>query len=222
LELRRLSAELLRSQDEERRRIGRELHDSTAQNLGALSAMLHQLRELASPLHREARKLLSESKALADVCIREVRTLSYVLHPAMLDASGLEDAIRHFVDGYTERTGIQVELEISPTVDRMEHTTELSLFRIVQESLTNIQRHSGSPYARIRLVRNQDCLILEVIDVGRKHSEGIRRQHGAASFRHGVGIPSMQERAKAIGARIDTDSGGNGTTVRVTIPLGEE
>jgi PAS domain S-box-containing protein len=217
-ELRHLSGHLLWLQDEERRRIARELHDSTGQDLVALATTLGQLRDSVPPGARKPRKLLSESMALADRCIREVRTLSYVLHPPALDHSGLEDAIRDYVSGFIKRSGIQVDLELSAHLGRMPRDIELALFRVVQESLTNIQRHSGSQQARIRIHRNSD-LTLEISDRGRGFSADASRRKNIPRFEFGVGIPSMQERVKLIGGRLDIDSGSHGTTVRVTIPL---
>src|SRR6266436_2671377 len=168
-ELQRLSGQLLRLQDEERRRIARDLHDSTGQNLVALATMLGQLRASIPSREQKSRKLLSECKALADQCIREVRTLSYLLHPPILDEAGLADAIRDYVKGFTKRSGIHVQLEVSPLVGRLARDIELVLFRVVQESLTNIQYHSGSPQAKIRLNRNSH-LTLEISDLGRGFS----------------------------------------------------
>jgi PAS domain S-box-containing protein len=220
-ELRRLSGRLLRSQDEERRRIARDLHDSTGQDIVALATMLDQLRGSIPSSERKSRRLLSECKALAERCIREVRTLSYVLHPPMLDEAGLADAIRDYVDGFTERSGIQVELELSPRVGRMARDVELALFRVVQESLTNIQRHSGSPQAKIRIDRNSH-LTLEISDRGRGASASVPRGKDEPRFKVGMGISSMQERVKLIGGRLEIDSTSHGTTVRVTIPLENE
>jgi PAS domain S-box-containing protein len=219
-ELRRLSGELLRSQDEERRRIARDLHDTMGQDLVALATMLGQLRSAVPSGERKSRRMLSECKALADGCIRGVRTLSYVLHPQVLDEAGLGGAIHDYVDGFTKRSGIRVDLELSPRVGRMAKDVELALFRVVQEGLTNIQRHSGSQHAKIRVHRNSD-LTLEVSDRGRGFSVGKQRRNEEPKFEIGVGIPSMQERVKQIGGRLEIDSNDHGTTVRVTIPLRE-
>ena len=220
-ELRRLSGRLLRSQDEERRRIAGDLHDSMGQDLVALATMLAQLRGSIPSGERTSRRLLSECKALAERCIREVRTLSYLLHPPVLDQAGLGDAIRDYVKGFSKRSGIQIELELSPSVGRMARDIELALFRVVQESLTNIQRHSGSQRAKIRIHRNSD-LMLEISDLGHGVSASVQRGKQGPRFEVGVGILSMQERVKLIGGRLDIDSSSHGTTVRVTIPLGGE
>jgi PAS domain S-box-containing protein len=217
-ELRRLSGQLLRLQDEERRRIARDLHDSTGQDLVALATTLSQLRASIPSSSKKLLKLASHCKALGDQCIRDVRTLSYLLHPPMLDEAGLEDALRHYASGFTERTGIQVELEISPRFGRMKPDVELALFRVVQECLTNIQRHSGSLQARIGMNRDTAKIALEISDKGSGISGTQRRQNGKVLYGLGVGIPSMHERVKLLGGQLDIESGSSGTTVRVTIP----
>jgi PAS domain S-box-containing protein len=220
-ELRRLSGQILRSQDEERRRIARGLHDSTGQDFVALAAYLAQLQASIPSSCRESRKLSALCQSLAERCIREVRTLSYLLHPPMLDEAGLEDAIRHYADGLAERIGIKVALEISPRFKRMTPDIEVALFRVVQESLTNIQRHSGSREARIRILRDPGKITLDVIDKGAGIPGSKRRQNGELPLRFGVGIPSMQERVKLIGGQFEIESSRRGTTVRVTIPVNE-
>jgi len=217
-ELQRLSGQLLRLQDEERRRMARDLHDSTGQDLVALATTLSQLHASIPSSSRKLRKLASQCQALADQCIREVRTLSYLLHPPMLDEAGLEDAIRHYAGGFTERTGIEVELEISPRLGRMKPDAEMALFRVVQESLTNIQRHSGSSQAKIGIERDPGKITLEISDKGRGIPGNLPRQNGKLSLGLGVGIPSMHEGMKLIGGRLDIESSSSGTTVRATVP----
>jgi len=220
-ELRRLSVELLRSQDEERRRIARDLHDSTGQNLVALATMLGQLRSSVGSGEQKTRRLLSECQALADQCIREVRTLSYVLHPPVLDEAGIEDAIREYVKGFTQRSGIKVKLELSARLGRMSRDVELALFRVMQESLTNVQRHSGSLQAKIRLGRNGANVIMEVGDSGRGAPETVGKTDGEIPFQRGVGITSMQERVRLIGGVLEVAQTHRGTTIRVVIPVGD-
>jgi len=221
-ELQRLSGRLLQLQDEERRKIARDLHDSTGQDLLALATTLGQLHASLPSSSRKLRKLVSGCQAVADQCIREVRTVSYLLHPPMLDEAGLEDAIRHYVDGFAKRSGIQVELEVSPRFGRISQNIELTLFRVVQESLINIQRHSGSRKALIRLDRNAENITLEVRDKGRGIPDSERKQTGAFPLGAGVGIPSMQERVKQFGGRLDIESRRSGTTVRATIPADDK
>jgi PAS domain S-box-containing protein len=218
-ELRRVSGKLLRLQDEERRKIARDLHDSTGQDLVGLATMLVELRGSIPSAERKSRRLLSECKALADQCIREIRTLSYVLHPPVLDLAGLGDAIRDYVAGFARRSGIQVELDLSPGVGRMAGDIELALFRAVQESLINIQRHSGSLQAKIRMDRHPREITLEISDKGSGISGDLRKRNGKFSTGLGVGIPSMQERVMLLGGQLDIESGSSGTTVRVTVPL---
>jgi PAS domain S-box-containing protein len=218
-ELRRLSGQLLRLQDEERRSIARDLHDSTGQNLVALATILSQLHASIPSSSRKLRKLASQCQELADRCIREVRTLSYILHPPMLDEAGLEDAIRHYVDGFSERTGIAVKLQISPRFGRMPPDVELALFRVVQESLTNIQRHSQSHRATIQLDRSADEVKLEISDKGPGASHRELPGTPGSPFRLGVGIPSMQERVRLIGGWLEIESSNGGTTVRATVPV---
>ncbi len=181
--------------------------------------MLGQLRGLIPSVEQKSHGLLSECKALANKCIGDVRTLSYVLHPPVLDQAGLGDAIRDYVDGFTKRSGIPVELERSPRLGRMERDVELALFRVVQESLSNIQRHPGSQRATISAHRNSD-LTLEISDPGPGLSASAEKGKEEPRLEVAVGIPSMPERVKLIGGRLDIDSSSLGTTVRVTIPLG--
>jgi PAS domain S-box-containing protein len=217
-EFKRLSGQLLLSQDEERRRIARDLHDATGQDLVALATMLGRLRAFLPAKDRKSRRFLSECKTLANECIREVRTLSYIVHPPALDQEGLEDAIRDYALGFAIRSGILVELELSPRLGRLPREVELALFRVVQESLTNIQRHSGSRRAKIRIQCDSD-LTLEISDDGPEASACVPRGNEKPRFKFGVGIPSMRERVNLIGGRLDIDSTNKGTTIRVRIPL---
>ena len=219
VELRRVSSRLLRAQDGERRSIARNLHDSTGQDLAALAALLKQLYHSIPSLKRKASQLLSQCQDLSNRCVREVRTLSYVLHPPMLDEAGLEDALHHYLDGFAKRSGIRVKLVVSPSFGRLTPEVELALFRVTQECLSNIQRHSGSLHASIRLDRLPDGFTLEVNDKGRGSFDNKLKRNGMVRFEAGIGIQSMQERVKLIGGRLDIDSGSNGTTVRVTLPV---
>jgi PAS domain S-box-containing protein len=220
-ELRRLSGQLLRLQDEERRKIARDLHDSTGQDLVALETTLNHVYSAIPAANRKTRKLVAQCQAIAERSLREVRTLSYVLHPPMLDEAGLEDAVRHYADGFTTRTGIDLTLEISPQFGRLQQDTELGLFRVVQESLTNIQRHSGSYTAKIQLVRELEKIKLVVSDTGRGIPATRKNGEASTAFTAGVGIPSMEERVKQVGGELEIDSSHFGTTVRVTVPIHE-
>jgi PAS domain S-box-containing protein len=221
-ELGRLSGELLRLQDEERRKIARDLHDTTGQDLVALAATLSQLHDAIPSTNRKCRKLIAQCQAVSARSLREVRTLSYLLHPPMLDEAGLEDAMKHFADGYEARTGIQVEFEIPPDFGRLPQGIELALFRVVQESLVNIQRHSGSFTAKIELNRDEEEVCLRVSDTGRGMSASHRKQSGTLPLILGVGIPSMEERIRQVGGRLKIESTESGTTVRVIVPSHEK
>ena len=144
--LHQLSGRLLRLQDEERRRLARELHDSTAQLLVGLGINLSVVNESAGALEPRARATLAESRTLADRCLREIRTVSYLLHPPELDDLGLECALASYVDGFVQRSGIQVDLDVAPDLGRLPQEAETALFRVVQEALSNIHRHSGSQH----------------------------------------------------------------------------
>jgi PAS domain S-box-containing protein len=217
--LRQLSGRLLRLQDEERRRIARELHDNTAQSLAALAINLSVVKDAAPDLNPRVRTCLSESLELAERCSREIRTLSYLLHPPLLDEAGLGSALRWFVDGYTQRTGIHVDLEIPPELTRLPGDIELALYRVVQEALTNIHLHSGSQKAHVRLKCGPDQAELTVADEGRGLlSEGMERG-GRQGAKLGVGIPGMRERIRQLEGQLEILADSNGTTLRVIVPL---
>ena len=212
-EIHRLSGDLLRKQDEERRKIAGDLHDSTGQVLVALASTLASLNETVPESAKESRSLIEKSMGMADQAIREVRTLSYLLYPPELEKTGLVEAIRGYVAGFVKRTGIEVTVEVSPNVGRMERDVELALFRVVQESLTNIQRHSGSREGMVRIHRDTR-LVLEIVDMGEGEEEG---QEEGPAWTTGVGIRSMQERIKSIGGEIEIYPHDGGSTVRVVV-----
>ena len=207
----------MHAQDDERRRIAQILHETTAQDLAALKMHLARLNRTASHLTDTDRGALTESIALAEQSITEIRTLSYLLHPPFLDEMGLLAALRWYAAGFAERSGIKVDLELPGSFERRPLDTETALFRIVQESLINIHRHAGSEIARIRLCRDAETLVLEIEDRG----------HGipSASPRHimnggdGVGIAGMCERLEQLGGSLEIESGDGGTTVRARLPL---
>jgi PAS domain S-box-containing protein len=204
-----LSGRLLEMQDEERRRIARDLHDTTGQNLGALRIGLSMT--LAMPgVNSQIRDALEESIALADACVREIRTLSYLLHPPLLDELGLVSALRAYAAGYSDRTGIQLDLDLPPHLPRLPQAVEIALFRIVQEGLTNIHRHSGSRTAHLRLAQQPGRVELDLVDHGRGMTPGSL---------NGVGIAGMRERAHQLGGRLTITSPGRGTTLHVVLPL---
>jgi two-component system NarL family sensor kinase len=216
--LAQLSGRLLQLQDEERRRIARELHDTTGQNLGALSINLSMVIAGASRLDPRARETLQECLTLADTSIREIRTMSYLLHPPLLDELGLESALRSYVGGYSERTGIRVDLDLPPGIGRLPQEIEVALFRIVQEGLSNVHRHSGSRTAALRLARNPDHVELELADSGVGLHSGSLEWNMTSPSRIGVGIAGMRERARQLGGRLTIASSEAGTTLHVVLP----
>ena len=217
-----LSGRLLRLQDDERRRIARELHDSTAQNLAALSLNLATVNEARDGLPPAARQALGEALDLANQSTREMRTLSYLLHPPLLDEVGISAALRWYVDGFAQRSGIQVDLGIPTELGRLPSDLELTLFRIVQECLTNIHRHSGSSTARIQVASENGGIVLEVRDQGRGVQPGSAGRLSPTNGQLGVGIAGMHERVRQLGGTLRIDSSTQGTTVRATLPLSVE
>ena len=216
--LRHLSGRLLQLQDEERRRLARELHDSTAQTLAALEINLHVVSRSSARLTRKARQAMEESLGLAAQCAREVRNISYFLHPPLLDEAGLATALRSYVDGFTRRSRIRVELDIDDKLGRLSQDQETTLFRIAQEGLSNVHRHSGSSKASVQLTANSKKVTLEVSDEGRGIPPPLLKKTGPELTQMGMGISGMRERARQLGGGLEIRSGKKGTTVRVTLP----
>jgi len=220
--VRKLSGRLLQLQDEERRRIAQALHDTTAQNLAALSMNLSMLGRQAPDLTPEAKALLDESLAFAEKCCTELRTTAYLLHPPLLDQVGLAGAVRDYADGFAERSGIRVDLGLPKALERLPEEVETALFRIMQESLTNVHRHSGSPTASIVIDRNPNEVTLVVKDSGRGMPNNHQVSPNGSVSGLGVGIAGMRERVRQLGGRMEIDSSGKGTTVSAVLPLGGE
>jgi PAS domain S-box-containing protein len=214
--LRALSLRLLHSQDEERRRLARELHDSVGQILAAMSMNLSVLR--AEKLSPPAAKAIADNEELQAQAIVEIRTMSHLLHPALLDEAGLPSALQWYVDGFSERSNITVTLKITDDFGRMPDELEIAIFRIVQECLTNIHRHSGSPTAEVSLSRDSDHVKLEVRDEG----TGLPLEKKLAltsSGMMGVGLRGMRERITQLNGVFEISSAEEGTVVRAIIPL---
>ena len=205
-EVRQLSGRLLQLQDEERRRIARELHDSTGQKVAALTMDLTVASEEAAAFRPKARQALAECFTLAEQIAAEVRTLSYLLHPPLLDESGLASAIRWYADGLAQRSGLHVNLEVPPEFGRLPPERETTLFRIVQESLTNVLLHSGSKKANIRIVQDAQQVTLEISDEGRGLAPGTLDQSHPGLTRLGVGIAGMRERVRQLHGRLEISS----------------
>jgi signal transduction histidine kinase len=216
--LRQLSARLLRVQDEERRRIARDLHDSTGQMVAMLSMNLSALQAEAARIDASLAKSVSENAAIANQVSSELRTISYLLHPPLLDEMGLESALRWFVEGFAQRSGIQIELELARGFGRLSPDLETAVFRVVQECLTNIHRHAESATAMIRLSQEPGRVLLEIKDAGKGIAPEKLTQ--VTSFAaSGVGLRGIRERIKDFDGELEIASGEGGTHVRVSLPL---
>jgi signal transduction histidine kinase len=220
--MRHLAGSVLNAQDEERRRIARELHDSTGQNLIAAGMLVERLR------HQLPDAAGSPGQQLADMVqrsIRELRTMSYLLHPPLLDEGGLRLALQHYVEGFCQRSDIAVELELSSQLERLPTDVELALFRVVQEALTNVARHSGSKTARIAIspgiARGRKCISLTIADSGKGLPGRRFAMARTVAARRGVGLDSMRERLHQIGGWLEVESSAEGTTVTATVPNSE-
>ncbi len=219
--LRELSARLMHAQDEERRRIARELHDSTSQTLSALAVNLALLKQHLHELGGRASDLLSESEALVDEASREIRTVAQLLHPPQLEESGLAAAVRGYSTSFAERSGVELDLDVPLTLTaRLPQDVETAIFRILQESLTNIHRHSGSPTASVRLAFEDSEVTLEVKDQGRGMPSEILDTSGSVAAL-GVGVAGMRERVRQLGGRLEIASGSAGTTVKAILPVSD-
>ena len=215
-----LSARLLKIQDEERRRIARELHDGVGQLLAAMSMNTARLNGEKSKLGPEAARCAEDNSRLVEQASTDIRTMSYLFHPPLLDEMGLESALKWYLDGFTERSKIVTRLEAASDLKRLPQDYELCLFRIAQECLTNIHRHSGSPTALVRLVRSAEEIKLEVSDEGRGLDQETKSKI-ASGETAGVGLRGMQERVRHLGGRVEIRSNGKGTTVTAIVPFAE-
>ena len=215
--LRELSARLMQLQDDERRRIARELHDSVGQMLAALGM---NLAAVGTDIERltKAANTVNDSAALVQELSREVRTISHLLHPPLLDEAGLASALRWYVDGFAERSKIQVDLEVPADFERLGRESETAIFRTVQECLTNIHRHSESPTARIRIAASDGHVCVEVEDRG-KGVPPEKQFELASTGTPGVGIRGMRERLRQLGGSLDIHSNGKGTLIVARLPV---
>lgn len=215
------SARLLQVQDEERRRIARELHDGVGQLLAAMSMNVSKVIDEKSNLSLDAARCAEENSNLIQQVSKDIRTMSYLLHPPLLDELGLPSALSWYIEGFAERSKIAANVELPVYLERLPQEHELCLFRIAQECLTNIHRHSGSSTALIRLWRTPREIKMEVSDAGRGIDQEIQSKI-ASGESAGVGLRGMQERVKQIGGTLGIRSNGKGTSVLVVLPLTEE
>lgn len=213
--LRRLSAQVLSLQDLERRRLARELHDSLGQYLVGLKLNIDVLRQ--APEHTE---MWEHSDQLLDRCITEVRTLSYLLHPPMMDEAGLVSAAQWYVEGFGQRSGLKVSLQSPEDLGRLPDAVEVSLFRVLQEALTNVHRHSRASEAEVDIVREPEHLLLRVKDNGRGIPPEILRRFLETGAGMGVGLTGMRERVRELGGSLELRSSTSGTVLQVRVPAG--
>src|SRR5258706_159532 len=218
--LRQLSARLLQLQDEESRRIARDLHDTNGQKLAIQSILLARLENTAKGLYEESRKLLTECKTLNGQLVEEVRTVSYLLHPPLLDELGLASAVEWYAEGFARRTGIATDVKISPQFLRLPPDIEVTFFRIVQESLTNVHRYSGSSKAYVRLKATEDQVTVEIGDYGKGIEPGKLIAKDGTVAPLGVGIQGMTERMRQLSGKLEIQSKPkSGTLVIATLPM---
>lgn len=218
-QLRQLSASLLKAQDEERRHLARELHDSAGQYLAGIQMNLSALLRPNSGLEEAARERLADSLDMAKVCTSEIRTMSYLLHPPLLDEMGLGSAIAWYAEGFAQRSGIRVDVEIPETLQRLPSEIETTLFRVVQQSLANIHRHSGSATAMIRIGIDEDSVGVEIRDEGRGISSEVLAGFRSGTRLLGVGLAGMRERIRDMGGSFEIDSSEKGTSIQVALLL---
>ena len=215
--LRKLSGRLLGIQDQERRRIARELHDSLGQYLAGLKIALELLG--GSPSPEKNTELLAECRDILEKSITETRTLSHLLHPPLLDEAGFASAASWFVNGFSQRSGIPVSLDLPPDMPRLSESVEIALFRILQESLTNVHRHSQAPSAEIKVESDAEQITMEITDHGRGMPARVLQQLQGDGTKLGVGLAGMRERVHELGGSFEVTSNQGGTTIRASIPL---
>jgi PAS domain S-box-containing protein len=216
-----LAARLLQVQDDERRRIARELHDGVGQLIAAISMNISQVIREKDKLSPAVARSAEEISSLTERASTEIRTVSYLLHPPMLDEIGLQTALQWYVEGFAERSKIKVAMELASDLPRLPEDYELALFRIAQECLTNIHRHSGSFTAFVRLSQVGAKIELEIKDQGKGiNEEMLSKLNSGASL--GVGFRGMRERVRLIGGKLTVRSNGDGASVVIALPLKDQ
>jgi signal transduction histidine kinase len=214
-ERRKVSIQLHRSQDEERRRIARELHDSTGQKLALLAINLSAVNDSTPTRFRE--KVLAQCASLTESISDELRTLSYLLHPPLLDDCSLDAAIRWYVSGINQRTGPHVTVEITDELRRLTEEAELAIFRVIQASLTNVHLHSKATQAVLRIEQSADDVIVTISDNGRGIPDGVL-DYSSRTNTLGVGITGMRERMEQLGGLLEIETSSLGTKVKASVP----
>lgn len=217
-ELQQLTQRLLRVQDEERRKVARDLHDTTGQTLAALKISVSMLQQQCAQLPGVV-AMASEVAQLADQAFEEIRTMSYLLHPPLLDEVGFACAAEWYIEGFAKRSGINVKADLAKSNGLLPKRVEVALFRVLQECLTNIHRHSGAVDASIHFKHDSETVVLDVRDFGRGISkERLGLLHGV-SAETGVGLAGMRERMNELNGTLEIESDTRGTRMRATVPL---
>jgi two-component system, NarL family, sensor kinase len=216
--LQTLSRRLLRVQDEERRKVARDLHDSAGQILTALKISVALLQRKLDK-DEQSREELSAIARLADEALQEIRTTSFLLHPPMLDEVGFHSAAQWYVEGFAERSGLKVRMDFAPEVDRLPDTIETALFRVLQESLTNVHRHSGTSEVDVHFRQEAQIVTLEVRDYGRGIPKSLLNRLGNPARHSGVGLVGMRERLNELNGGFEIEAADPGTRLRAIVPL---
>jgi PAS domain S-box-containing protein len=217
-QLRQLSARILSAQDQERRRIARDLHDSVGQYLAAIQMNLGALRNSVT-LSQQHKTRIIDSIELVELSLSEIRTISYLLHPPLLDETGLRSALLSYIEGFSKRSGIQVNVDIPDDLPRLSPDIETTIFRVIQQSLGNIHRHSGSRVAQICIKEFPNSITVQIHDRGRGISPKLMSEFWSGNQLAGVGIAGMRERIRDMRGQFDIRSGTEGTTVEITVPI---
>ena len=215
---RRLGGRMLHLQDAERRKFARELHDGIGQYLASIKIFLDSaLNPKISPAQQ--REFLMEGSAIAEKCLAETRTVSHLLHPPLLDEAGLASAVQWYAEGFSERSGVRLDLDIQPELGRLPSEVEITLFRVLQEGLTNIHRHANASEAAVNIFRDEGSIQMRISDSGRGIPDERFREWREMRAPLGVGMASMLERTQEVGGTFDVESGPDGTTLTIIIPL---
>jgi two-component system NarL family sensor kinase len=216
--LQSLAQRLLKVQDEERRRVARDLHDTTGQTLAALKMAVASL-EYQLQQHHDTAGVLCDINALADQALKEIRTTSYLLHPPLLDEIGFSPAAQWYVQGFGERSGIKTTLDFVTGLKRLPAAIETALFRVLQESLTNVHRHSGASEVKVKLYYQPEAVVLEIADSGRGIPPELMQSISQGNAETGVGLAGMRERMSELNGFLEINSNDFGTTLRAVVPL---
>jgi signal transduction histidine kinase len=219
LRLRQLPLSLFRLQDQERKQISRELHDSIGQHLTGIKLHLEVLKRAQSSMEERLQQTVTECMDILIICMTEVRNVCNLLHPPMLEELGLASALRSLVEGFSRRSGLQLHLEAPEKIEGLSAEVQLTLFRVVQECITNVYKHAHSDSAMIRLARDNGYIRLQVEDHGVGLSPEEVQTEGSIPLNNGRGIRGMRERIHELGGKLEIASNGHGTTVHIAIPI---